>query len=112
MLLVFLAVSAGAGSAAGATSRPRLAIEDQQPLLVAGSAFEARELVTVRALGTFGTRTLRVRATTAGTFRLRFRRLTADPCSLRRLIAVGTLGSRAAIRLPPGACAELGSPPG
>jgi hypothetical protein len=101
-------VAVAAASASGATSRPSLHITDQQPLVVAGSAFHPRELVRVQAIGVFGTRALSVRATRIGRFVARFASLSADPCSLRFVKATGAHGSRAVLRLPPGACQPEG----
>lgn len=105
--LIALAVaSASAGTATATPAKPELRIARTAPLLIAGSAFRAGEVVRVQALGTFGTRSVRVRSTAAGSFRLRFPLLSGDPCVLRRVTAVGSRGSHAVLRLPPGACAD------
>jgi hypothetical protein len=107
VVAIALAIAAPLAGAAGTTAaKPVLRIELEHPLTVTGRAFEARELVTVRAVGTFGTRTLRVRTTRRGAFRLSFRRVSGSPCILRRVVAVGARGSRAELRLPPGVCAD------
>jgi hypothetical protein len=108
-IVVVIALAAAAAVPAvsrTAPAEPALRIELEQPLTVTGRAFAARELVTVRALGTFGTRTLRVRTTRRGAFRVSFRAVSGSPCVLRRLVAVGLRGSRATLRLPPGACVD------
>jgi hypothetical protein len=99
------------GAALATPAKPRLRIAVEQPLLVVGTSFVSHERVRVEADGRFGTRSLRVRATAAGAFRVRFAKLRGDPCSLRSLTAVGAKGSRAVLRLPPGVCADLGQPP-
>jgi hypothetical protein len=108
--ILVLAALAGAATLAGAARtappHPALRVELEQPLTVTGRAFAARELVTVRAYGTFGTRALRVRASKRGAFRIGFRGVSGSPCVLRSLSAVGTRGSRATLRLPPGVCAD------
>jgi hypothetical protein len=111
VLLVAVVAAVAAGVAGGTAAQPRLRIAAEHPLIVSGSAFHPRELVSVRAFGTFGDSSLHARATRSGSFRLRFAKLTGDPCVLRRLSAVGALGSRAILRLPPGACADFGPPP-
>jgi hypothetical protein len=95
-------------SPSGATPRPSLRIDEQQPLAVVGSAFHPRELVRVQAIGVFGTRAVSVRATRIGRFVARFPSLSADPCRLRFVKATGAHGSRAVLRLPPGACQPEG----
>ena len=106
LLTVVLAALTLAGGGGGAPTKPALRIEGTYPLLVGGTAFRRGEVVRVQADGAFGTRAGRVRATAGGGFRLRFAKLTGDPCVLRSLSAVGSRGSRAALRVPPGACVE------
>jgi hypothetical protein len=109
--LVALAAALFAGGATGASQTPKLRIAVELPLTVTGTAFRASELVRVRAIGTFGSKSLRVRTTAAGRLRARFAKLSGDPCTLRRVTAVGTRGSRAVLRLPPGACQPPEGPP-
>ena len=111
LLLAALAGALAVGGALGASAKPGLRITGQRPLSVAGTSFEPRELVRIEAIGSFGTRRIRVRATAAGSFTARFAKVTGDPCTLHRLLAVGADGSRAGLRVPPGACAEYGPPP-
>jgi hypothetical protein len=103
-----LAAAALAAPVSGGSARPTLRLADVQPLAVTGTAFHSRELVRLQAVGTFGTRAKSVRATTLGRFVARFVSLTGDPCRLRFVKATGAAGSRAVLRLPPGAC----QPPG
>ena len=110
-LVALVAAALVAGAAPGASTKPALRIELETPLTVTGRAFETRELVTVRAHGSFGTRSEKVRATRAGAFRVSFRKVSGSPCVLSRLTAVGARGSRAFLRLPPGACPHLLPPP-
>lgn len=91
------------GTSAGAAGEPRIVIDTEVPLTVVGTSFAPRELVTVRAIGTFGTRSVRIRAAQRGTFRVRIR-VSGSPCVLRRVSATGTRGSRAVLRLVPGVC--------
>jgi hypothetical protein len=110
-LLAAIATALFAGGATGATQAPKLRITVELPLTLTGTAFRSHELVRVQAIGTFGSRSLRVRTTEAGRLRARFARLSGDPCTLRRVIAVGARGSRAVLRLPPGACQPPEGPP-
>jgi hypothetical protein len=110
-LAALLAATLVAGAAPAASTKPVLRIELETPLTVTGRSFESRERVTVRAHGSFGTRSVRVRATRSGAFRVKFRRVSGSPCVLSRLTAVGAGGSRAFLRLPPGACPHLLPPP-
>lgn len=104
-----LTAAVAAASAPGSgLERPALRLADVEPLVVAGASFRPRELVRVQAIGTFGTRTKSVRATALGSFRVRFVALSADPCKLRFVKATGAEGSRAMLRLPPGACQPEG----
>jgi uncharacterized protein (DUF58 family) len=91
-----------------ASSAPKLRIVVELPLAVGGSSFHARELVRVTATGRFGERSRSVRATSTGRFMVRFVGLSGDPCTLRKVTAIGGRGSRAMLRLPPGVCPELG----
>lgn len=104
-----LVAAIAAGSAPGSSlNRPALRLADVQPLVVAGASFRPRELVRVQAIGTFGTRAKSVRATALGRFLVRFTDLSGDPCKLRFVKATGAEGSRAVLRLPPGACQPEG----
>ena len=109
--LAVLATALFAGGATGATPTPKLHIAVELPLTLTGTAFRAHELVRVEATGTFGSRSLRVRTTATGRLRARFAKLSGDPCTLRRVIAVGGRGSRAVLRLPPGLCQPPEGPP-
>lgn len=103
-----LAVAVLTAAAPASSSRPALRIVAEAPLTVGGSSFGPRELVRVTAVGRFGRRSRSVYATRAGRFVARFAGLSGDPCTLRLVTASGARGSRAALRLPPGVCPELG----
>jgi hypothetical protein len=102
--LVALALAVGSS----ASSRPTLRVADEHPLAVSGSYFHPGEPVRLVVIGTFGQKSLRIRATVRGRFLARFAGLSGGPCVLRRVTAVGAHGSRAVLRLPPGACQPLG----
>ncbi len=103
-LLLMLAAAVAAVSAPGANERvPALRLVDKSPITLRGSAFKARERVTVTA--TDGTaRVVRVvRAGSSGTFAVTFPKLRFDPCELEAR-ASGARGSRAWFKLPERMC--------
>ena len=81
------------------TGRATLTLKRTYPMvIVAGSRFKPGETVRVT-----GTRTMRVRASTGGTFVVRFR--SSDPCNSLTFVAVGSRGSRASIQYSQVHCA-------
>jgi hypothetical protein len=98
-ILLALAVSP-----ADAARRPALHVSETQPLVVQGTSFGPGERVTLTALTLLGPKRLVVRASPAGRFTATFR-LPAQSCgSAFGVRAVGTLGSRATLRLPSRPC--------
>jgi hypothetical protein len=80
------------------SARPKLTITRMNPLQVAGSGFKARERVVLSV----GQRRRAVTADARGRFTARFGRAM---CSGGTILAVGSKGSRAAVRLPRTVCA-------
>ena len=94
-------------ASADAASTPRLRIATTQPLVVLGSAFDPGERVTLTAATLLGPRNIVTKATRSGAFRATFR-LYDQPCGKAFLIvAHGTTGNRATLRLVGAPC----SPP-
>ncbi len=86
------------GSAAGA-ARPSLHVVRSTPLTIQGRHFGARERVRLTA----GSKTIRTKANGAGFFIITIR--SADRCSSTRVLARGTAGSYAVVKvLPSPAC--------
>jgi len=92
--------------------RAQLWVGGTAPLMIRGSGFKARESVKVIvflqreiARGVTKKTTMRrtVTATAAGTFAVRFR-TAASGCGIPKVIARGSLGSRAAWLVPSRAC--------
>ena len=93
-----------AAPAAGAGTVPRLRLVAPQPLVVRGEQFRSGERVIVTALTLTGPKRIVVRATTRGRFGATFR-LPNQPCGKAFAVrAVGSLGSRAMLRVPPPPC--------
>ena len=78
--------------------RPKLTITNMNPLQVAGSGFKARERIVLSV----GQRRKAVTADARGRFSVGFGRAM---CSAGTILAVGSKGSRAAVRLPRTVCA-------
>ena len=78
----------------------------RNPLVVAGTHFAPRELVTV----TFGSQVRRVRTTALGSFRAGFAGAPYDRCSGFQIVAAGARGDRAVFLRPRPMCAPLSSP--
>jgi len=97
-----------AATASARTAQPaKLHIVTTSPLTVAGSGFHLGERIHVTATVGPATRTVRVRATRLGTFRLLLGGLggTSSHCDLIRVVATGVAGSTAVLkRLPAPAC--------
>jgi hypothetical protein len=103
--LLVLLVTFGLGAAvenpaapAAQSVRPKLTITSMNPLRVAGSGFKARERVVLSV----GQRRRAVTADARGHFTAGFGRAM---CSGGTILAVGSKGSRAAVRLPRTVCA-------
>jgi hypothetical protein len=100
LTLALVVASVAAASASAVARAPSLKIERATPLVVRGLGFHAREIVTV----TTSIGHLRVRTTATGGFVASFRTGT-DRCSGGRIVALGTTGDRAVLRLPQLMCA-------
>ena len=103
--LLVLLITFGLGTAvenpaapAAQSARPKLTIASMNPLRVAGSGFKARERVVLSV----GRRRKAVTADARGRFTAGFGRAM---CSGGTILAVGSRGSRAAVRLPRTVCA-------
>ena len=105
-MVVSVSVLAATASARTAQTA-KLHIVATSPFTVAGSGFRLRERIRVTATVGRATKTVRVRATRLGTFRLLLGGLgvTSSHCDLIRVVATGVAGSTAVLkRLPPPAC--------
>lgn len=109
-----IALGCTAGTAVGGSetaTKASLQVIRQAPMTIQGRGFRARESVRMSAAG----RQWRVRASPRGSFVLTLR--DADRCKIMRVVAVGSGGSRAILRiLPLQQCAPakslVGSPAG
>jgi hypothetical protein len=103
---VLVAVLALAGAAGATSSPPRLTLAARTPtLVVRGTGFRARELVTVTA----ATVVAHVRATRLGAFTLDTG-VTLSRCSGVIVRAVGAHGTIAWLKLPQPACMPAKTP--
>jgi hypothetical protein len=102
-LLVTVALGCGAGTADGgseAAAKASLHVIRQAPMTIRGQGFRALESVRVSAAG----RQWRPKASARGSFVLTLRG--ANRCKIVRIVAVGSDGSRAILRIIPAtACA-------
>jgi hypothetical protein len=102
-LLVTVALGCGAGTADGGSEAPAkasLQVISQAPMTIRGHGFRSQESVRVSAAG----RQWHPKAGARGSFVLTLRG--ANPCRIVRIVAVGSDGSRAILRIvPAGACA-------
>jgi hypothetical protein len=102
-LLATVALGCAAGAADGgsdAATKASLRVTDQAPMAIRGTGFRSRERVRVSAAG----RQWHPKATSRGAFVLTLRG--ANPCKIVRIVAVGSNGSRAILRIIPArACA-------
>ena len=103
-LLATVALGCGAGTADGgseAPAKPSLQVIEQAPMTIQGNGFRSRESVRVSAAG----RQWRSKTGARGSFVLTLRG--ANRCRIVRIVAVGSDGSRAALRIIPAlACAS------
>lgn len=101
LLLATAAVLAIAGTAAGATAGPRIALLDTSPLTVAGSGFGASRPVHV-TIGFGGTRLAKkVSSTMSGRFVARFRRSVPDTSCTQLTITAATARTRTTTKIVP-----------
>ncbi|MGH8732939.1 MAG: hypothetical protein ACREVB_04580 [Burkholderiales bacterium] len=103
-LLVAVVLGCGAGTADGgseAPARASLQVISQAPMTIQGRGFRSQESVRVTAAG----RQWHPKASSRGSFVLTLRG--ATPCKIVRIVAVGSGGSRAILRIiPTRACAQ------
>lgn len=104
-LTVLLTVAAAAGAPAASESRATLRVTSTDPVALRGTAFKARERVTLTVrLGSGERRVRRLTAGALGGFTARFSTLTAlDRCEIVAT-ATGNRGSRAALTFPQAQC--------
>ena len=76
-------------------TKPSLQVIDQAPMKIRGNGFRATESVRVSAAG----RQWRLRASLRGSFVLTLR--DTDGCRIVRVVALGSRGSRAILRILP-----------
>jgi hypothetical protein len=103
-LLATVALGCGAGTADGGSEAPMkasLQVIRQAPMTIQGRGFRSQESVRVSAAG----RQWPSKAGGRGSFMLRLSG--ANPCRIVRIVAVGSGGSRATLRIIPArACAH------
>ena len=103
-LLVMVGLGCGAGSAIGGSetaTKASLQVIRQTPMTIQGRGFRSQESVRVSAAG----RQWHSKAGARGSFVLTLRG--AKPCRIVRIVAVGSRGSRATLRIIPArACAQ------
>jgi hypothetical protein len=101
LLLATAAALAIAGTAAGATAVPRIALLDTSPLTVGGAGFGASRAVHV-TIRFGGTRLVRnVGSTPSGRFLARFRRSVPDTSCTQLTITAATVRTRMTTKIVP-----------
>ena len=102
---LLLAVSTVGPASTAPAAKPTLRLVAKSPAKLRGTGFKARERVRVTLVVDETSRVRTVRATTAGAFTATFEGMAAtDPCSAIGARAVGSRGSRAALKLPQRMC--------
>jgi hypothetical protein len=99
-IVSLLPAGAGAESLAG---KPALRLVSASPLTIRGLRFVPKERVRVIVLEA-GSATRRVSADAQGTFVASFQEASVDRCSALSVLAVGSRGSRAALKRPGPLC--------
>jgi hypothetical protein len=107
---VLAAAAALPAAAAARTPSPSLQLDRSNGFVVIGSHFKAHERVTVSVLS-LGARTGKAVAN-RGSFRLSFGTLPRVSCAPLRVVATGSLGSRAVLSYPARVCIQPGPGPG
>jgi hypothetical protein len=92
------------GASATAAPSPSLRLVRIEPLTVRGAGFTPAGLVTVRVVGKTTLARKRLRAGPLGGFSVTFRALTYNPCLLTAIVATGSSGIRAQLRVRPAQC--------
>ena len=102
-----LAAALGSAAAAG-TSPPTIRITHVRPLIVAGTHFRPGETVTVTAVGS--QHAVRRVVARGGAFSVNIGGLHPSRCVGLRIVAVGSLGSKAVIRTALPECLPVPTP--
>jgi hypothetical protein len=112
-VLVLAAALSIAVPGTATTTRPALRLLDLRPLTVRGLHFQPSERVSVLAMLEGMKLRRQARADASGLFTASFRDAPPhDPCGSGLLVvAVGSLGSKTLLKLPPRECAPLRAPP-
>jgi hypothetical protein len=107
-LAATLAAAALAGAAPALAAGPSLRLVTGTPLVLVGSGFRSAEHVTVTASGVrvLHWRVIAVR----GAFRVSLGGLVLSRCNTVAIVAVGSAGSRVALRIPRPACMPAKNP--
>lgn len=94
-----LLVAAGAGRGVASSADPSISLYATSPVTVAGVRFDPSERVRM-SVSTRSTRVVRrVTASESGRFRLRLPDVSLDPCDGFLIVAVGSSGSRAVLKV-------------
>jgi hypothetical protein len=109
---LFLSVGAVAGAGDQRGERPRLRAVAMQPVVLAGSGFQAREAVRLTASAGSTSANRRVQASAAGRFTVQLPEIAVDRCSSFFAVARGARGSLASIKVPLPLCPPALSGPG
>jgi hypothetical protein len=83
---------------------PALRLLDRQPLVLRGRSFLPRELVKVTVTTDAQRSVKRLRATSTGMFTANFVAVELDRCSGMLVVATGSRGSQARLKMPQPAC--------
>lgn len=104
VLLATLSTACASAGVRGGAPHASVRVVSTAPFTVRGSHFRPRERVRL-AVSAVGTATRRVQAGPTGAFAAVIRSVRVDDCSGYAVRAVGSAGSRAAVKLPAGECA-------
>ncbi|HET9324263.1 MAG TPA: hypothetical protein VFO03_10310 [Gaiellaceae bacterium] len=102
--IVLLVAPVGAAAAQSTSGPAKLRLLSLAPLKVKGTGFKSRERVVVRLMSRSSITRRRITAGRTGAWVLGFSRLDADRCDVLVVSAVGSRGSRAALKLPAFIC--------
>jgi hypothetical protein len=103
-LVAGVVLAAPAGSLGAPAQAAHLRLVETTPLTVRGTGFKPHERVKVVYATADLTRTVRTAAGAGGGFVARFAGVHFDACQLPRIVAVGSRGSRAVLKVVPPAC--------
>ena len=99
-MVALAAIASTAFAGAGANARSKLKLVQLHPLVVRGTAFRTGERVRVTVYAKIA-HVEKTTASSSGAFRMSFGNVAIGRCSGFRVTAVGNLGSRASLKLPP-----------